>query len=140
MPKRLFVIALVGGVLGACGTGAPDATTADTTYGPPVDATEAVPAPAVAAEGSLYVGHRTALDGQIAAVGAAGCEVILETDGRPLVVSAPRTDATGCAWAVPEVARGLAVAAGTLRAAGDTLRLTANGVRVTPVRLSEPDS
>ena len=140
MPKRLFVIVLVGGVLGACGTGAPDATTAETTHGTPVDATEAVPAPAVAAEDSLYVGRRTVLDGQIAAVGAAGCEVTLETDGRPLVVSASRTDAAGCAWTVPGAAQGVAVAAGTLRAAADTLRLTANGVRVTPVLLSKPDS
>jgi len=41
---------------------------------------------------------------------------------------------------VPAALDGIAVASGTLRVAGDTLRLTANGVQVTPVQIAEPDS
>ena len=139
MPRRVLAL-LVGLLLGACGSGASDSNRADTTYGAPIDATDAMPAPAVAAEDSLYLGHRVTIDGRITAIRAGGCEVQLAIDATPLVVAAPRTDAGNCAWQVPNSAPGVAVAAGTLRTAGDTLRLTANGVRVTPVRVSSPDT
>ena len=139
MPRRALAL-LVGLLLGACGSGASDSNRADTTYGAPIDATDAMPAPAVAAEDSLYLGHRVTIDGRITAVWASGCDMQLATDATPLVVAAPRTDAGDCAWQVPNSAPGVAVAAGTLRTAEDTLRLTANGVRVTPVRVSSPDS
>lgn len=139
MPRRALAL-LVGLLLGACGSGASDSNRADTTYGAPIDATDAMPAPAVAAEDSLYRGHRVTIDGRITAVRASGCDMQLATDATPLVVAAPRTDAGDCAWQVPSDAQGFAVAAGTLRTAEDTLRLTANGVRVTPVRISSPDT
>ena len=139
MPRRALAL-LVGLLLGACGSGASDSNRADTTYGAPIDATDAMPAPAVAAEDSLYRGRRVTIDGRITAVRASGCDMQLATDATPLVVAAPRTDAGDCAWQVPNSAPGVAVAAGTLRAANDTLRLTANGVRVTPVRISSPDT
>ena len=139
MPRRALAL-LVGLLLGACGSGASDSNRADTTYGAPIDATDAMPAPAVAAEDSLYLGHRVTIDGRITAVWASGCDMQLATDATPLVVAAPRTDAGDCAWQVPNSTPGVAVAAGTLRTAEDTLRLTANGVRVTPVRISSPDS
>lgn len=148
---RLLSLLLLGVVLGACG-GTSDPDQAETPYGTPVDATEALPAPAVAAEDSLYVGHRVTIDGRITAVRASGCEIHLVTDASPLIVTAPRpkggssrraarrTDAGDCAWQVPEDAKGFAVASGTLRVADDTLRLSADGVRVTPIRFSNPDS
>jgi len=136
---RLLPFLLLGMVLGACG-GASDADRAETTYGAPVDATEAIPAPAVAAEDSLYVGRRVTIDGRIIAVRASGCTVHLATDAVPLMVTARRPEEENCAWQVPRDANGFAVAAGTLRVADDTLRLSANGVRVTPVRVSSPDS
>ncbi|PSQ98093.1 MAG: hypothetical protein BRD53_02815 [Bacteroidetes bacterium SW_7_64_58] len=139
MPRRALAL-LVGLLLGACGSGASDSNRADTTYGAPIDATDAMPAPAVAAEDSLYLGHRVTIDGRITAVWASGCDMQLATDATPLVVAAPRTDAGDCAWQLPSDAQDFAVAAGTLRTAEDTLRLTANGVRVTPVRVSSPDS
>ena len=139
MPRRVLAL-LVGLLLGACGSGASDSNRADTTYGAPIDATDAMPAPAVAAEDSLYLGHRVTIDGRITAVWASGCDMQLATDATPLVVAASRSEAGDCAWQVPSDAQGFAVAAGTLRTAEDTLRLTANGVRVTPVRISSPDS
>ena len=139
MPRRVLAL-LVGLLLGACGSGASDSNRADTTYGAPIDATDAMPAPAVAAEDSLYRGHRVTIDGRITAVRASGCDMQLATDATPLVVAASRSEAGDCAWQVPSDAQGFAVAAGTLRTAEDTLRLTANGVRVTPVRISSPDT
>lgn len=139
MPRRALAL-LVSLLLGACGSGASDSNRADTTYGAPIDATDAMPAPAVAAEDSLYRGHRVTIDGRITAVRASGCDMQLATDATPLVVAASRSEAGDCAWQVPSDAQGFAVAAGTLRTAGDTLRLTANGVRVTPVRISSPDT
>ena len=114
MARRALVL-LLGLLLGACGAGNSDFNEAQTTYGTTVDATAAFPASAVAAEERLYVGRALAVDGRITAVGADGCEVRLDTEAAPLVVTAART-------------------------AGDTLRLPANGVRVTPVRSSTPDS
>ena len=139
MPRRVLAL-LVGLLLGACGSGASDSNRADTTYGAPIDATDAMPAPAVAAEDSLYRGYRVTIDGRITAVWASGCEVELATEAAPFIVAAPRTDAGDCAWQLPSDAQDFAVAAGTLRTAGDTLCLTANGVRVTPVRISSPDT
>ncbi|MFB6098836.1 MAG: hypothetical protein ABEK84_06970 [Salinibacter sp.] len=127
-------------VLGACG-GSFDADRAETTYGRPVDATKAIPAPAVAAEESLYVGKPVAVDGRITSVGSDGCVLRLDAgDEPPLLVRSSHPDDGACAWRVPTETDGFAVAAGTLRTANDTLRLIANGVRVTPVRLSTPDS
>ena len=139
MPRRALAL-LVGLLLGACGSGASGSNRADTTYGAPIDATDAMPAPAVAVEDSLYRGHRVTIDGRITAVRTSGCEVELATEAAPFIVAAPRTDAGDCAWQLPSDAQDFAVAAGTLRTAEDTLRLTANGVRVTPVRVSSPDS
>jgi len=133
----LLVIALV---LGACGADAPDPSKAETAYGAPVDPTAALLVPAVAAEATRYVGGRVTVDGRIVSVAAGGCTLHLETpDGPPLRVDAVRAE-DPCTWRVPPETDGFAVAAGTLRATADTLRLAANGVRVTPVRLSEPDS
>jgi len=163
MPRRALVL-LVSLLLAACGSGTSDSNRAGTTYGAPIDATNAMPIPAVAVEDSLYRGHKVTIDGRITAVRAGGCEMELATEAAPFIVTAPRpkgaprakrgsarrggsgsqaaprTDAGGCAWRVPSDAQGFAVAAGTLRTAGDTLRLTANGVRVTPVRISSPDT
>ncbi|PSQ72008.1 MAG: hypothetical protein BRD26_03135 [Bacteroidetes bacterium QH_1_64_81] len=130
---------VLGLLMGGC-RGGGDPTKVEKNYGAAVDATEAVPAPAVAAEDSLYLGHRVTIDGRITAIRAGGCEVQLAIDAAPLVVAASRSEAGDCAWQVPNDAQGFAVAAGTLRTAGDTLRLTANGVRVTPVRVSNSDS
>ncbi len=132
--------AIAGLLVAGCGGSAEEAAQAQRRYGASVDATTAVPAPAVAAEDSLYAGHALTVDGRITKVGSNGCEVRLDTGMAPLVVMAARTDAGDCTWTVPRDAQGFAVAAGTLRVAGGTLRLTANGVRVTPVRLSNPDS
>ena len=144
LSKAILGLALALGGTG-CGNGtSPNPAAADTTYGAAVDDTDATPA--VAAEDSLYLRRGVTIDGRITAVQASGCEVHLSTDAIPLVVMAPRpeevphTDPGDCAWQVPIDARGFAVAAGTLRRANDTLRLTANGVRVTPVRVSNSDS
>lgn len=137
---RLVPLVFAGLLLGGCGEGVPNPTKAETTYGRSVEATDAVPAPAVAAEDSLYVGHRVTIDGRIAAIRANGCVVHLVTEAVPIVVAAARTAEENCAWTVPTEAQGFAVAAGRLHVVEDTLRLAANGVRVTPVRLSEPDS
>jgi hypothetical protein len=72
------------------------------------------------------------IDGRVARVVADGCGLVLRANGAPIRVDAP-TAADGCAWRVPAGTDGIAVAAGTLRTAGDTLRLSANGVQVTPV-------
>jgi len=146
LSKAILGLALALGGTG-CGNGtSPNPAAADTTYGAAVDDTDAIPAPAVAAEDSLYLRRGVTIDGRITAVQASGCEVHLSTDAIPIVVMAPRpeevphTDPGDCAWQVPTDAQGFAVAAGTLRTAEDTLRLTANGVRVTPVRISSPDT
>ncbi|WP_263784703.1 hypothetical protein [Salinibacter grassmerensis] len=137
---RCAAILLGGVLLGACSTGETDVTGAEETWGTSVDATEAVLASAVAAEASAYEGRPVAVEGRIAAVGTAGCEVTLAAGSRPLVVAAPATEASGCAWTVPGDAQGFAVATGTLRTTDDTLRLTADGVRVTPIRPTSPAS
>lgn len=139
--SRLSLVLALGVLLSACSSGSSGSADAQTTSGAAVGATHAVPAPAVAAEESLYVGRALAVDGRIASVRTDGCALRLRTDdGPPLLVAVPRTDDGSCAWQVSVGADGFAVAAGTLRVAGDTLRLTANGVRVTPVRTTNADS
>lgn len=138
---RLAPVLLIGLLLGGCGDGIPDSSKAETSYGVSVDATDAYPAPAVTAEANLYAGRSVTVEGRVTAVTESGCGYRLDTgDQPPLLVRAVRTDDGSCAWQMPVEIDGFAVAAGTLRTAGDTLRLTVNGVRVTPVRLSSPDS
>lgn len=138
---RLSLLLAAGTVLGACGENASRApTAADTTYGAAVEVAEALPTPAVAAEAARYVGRRVTVDGRIVDVPPDGCGLRLDAgDGPPLRVDAPRPGDT-CAWRVPTALDGIAVAAGTLRAAGDTLRLSANGVAVTPLRPSRANA
>ncbi len=140
LPILLF--AAVGMLLSGCGPEAPkNPTEAQQTYGATVDAADALPVPAVVAEAKRYVGRRVSVDGRIGRVTRNGCTLYLETeDGPPLLVNAPRAEASACAWQVPDTTDGFAVAAGTLRVERDTLRLSANGVQVTPVQVSEPDS
>lgn len=137
---RLAFFILVGFLLGGCGEGAPNPTKVETTYGHPIEATDAVPAPAVAGEDSLYVGQRVTVDGRVGAIRANGCVIHLAAAAAPIVVTAARITEGNCTWKVPTEAQGVAIVAGTLRVVNDTLRLAANGVRVTPVRLSETDS
>lgn len=145
LPNRLdaaLPVLAVFLILGGCGDGPPPTpAAADTTYGAAVDAPDAIPVPAVAAEPDRYVGRRVAVDGRIGGVAQNGCTAYLETDGGPaLRLDAARDSANNCAWRLPSGHDGIAAAAGTVRAAGDTLRLSANGVQVTPVRIAEPDS
>lgn len=133
--------ALLGVLVAGCVGSSGDPAAAQTTYGASVDATEAVPAPAVAAEESLYVDRVLSIDGRLTAVKENGCGLQLDTgDDSPLFVTSARTTDGSCTWQVPDTTDGFAVATGTLRVERDTLRLSANGVQVTPVRLSEPDS
>lgn len=143
--RVVLLSALLGVVLFLC-VGCDDETAtnpaqAQQTYGAVVDAIDAIPVPAVAAEVDRYVGHPVVIDGRIVGIRQNGCTVVLDAgkNGR-LIVDAHRTGDGTCAWRVPAETDGFAVAAGTLRSANDMLRLTANGVRVTPVRLSNPDS
>jgi hypothetical protein len=138
---RLAPALLIGLLLGGCSGDVPSSSKAETTYGVSVDATNAYPAPAVAAEVSPYAGQSVTVEGRVMAVTENGCGYRLDTgDNPPLLVRAVRGDDESCAWQVPPETNGFAAAAGTLRTAGDTLRLTANGVRVTPVRILTPDS
>jgi hypothetical protein len=106
-----------------------------------VTATDAIPAPAVAAEPTRYHNRRVTVDGRIEAWADNGCTVHLDTeDGPPLRIESIRSPDDGCAWQVPAPLDGIAAAVGTLRVDGDTLRLSANGVQVTPVQGAEPDS
>ena len=138
----LLPLFVAGLLLGGCGDGPPPTpAAADTTYGAAVNATDAIPAPAVTAEADRYVGRRVTVDGRIGAVAQDGCTVYLRTDdGPPLRVDAARDSTGTCAWQLPAGRDGIAAATGTLRADGDTLRLPANGVQVTPVQISETDS
>lgn len=134
LPALVFVVS-------ACGGDAPSPpTAAQQTYGAAVDATAALPAPTVAAEPDRYVGRRITVDGHIEAVAADGCALHLTSYSRRLRVEAVRPDAEACAWQVPPGTDGFAVAAGTLRTTGDTLRFSAAGVQVTPLHPSDPDS
>ena len=132
----LLPLFVAGLLLGGCGDGPPSTpAAADTTYGAAVNATDAIPAPAVAAEPDRYVGRRVTVDGRIGAVAQDGCTASLQTDGGPpLRIDAPRDRAGACAWRLPAGRDGIAAATGTLRVERDTLRLPANGVQVTPLR------
>lgn len=139
---RILVVAVAGVLLGAC---ADEKNTtpskAQQTYGAAVDATDAIPAPAVAAEQDRYVGQRVTVDGRIAAVTDEGCTVHLETAGEsPLRVEARRTGEAACAWQMPPDANGFVVGAGTLQVTNDSLHLSANGLQETPVQFDGPDS
>jgi len=139
VPEKLLLPLLVAGLLlGGCGDAPPpNPAAADTTYGAAVDATDALPAPAVAAERDRYVGRRVTVDGRIGAVAQDGCTVYLRTDdGPPLRVDAARDSTGTCAWQLPAGLEDIAAATGTLRVERDTLRLPANGVQVTPLRLA----
>ena len=140
LSPRFLLVPLLGFVLLGCGEEAPPPTQAEHTYGTPGTVSDALPAPAVAAEPTRYVGRRVTVDGRIVGVPPDGCGLRLDAgDGPPLHVDAPRPGGP-CAWQVPTALDGIAAAAGTLRAAGDTLRLTANGVQVTPFRPSRANA
>ncbi len=129
-------------VVGGCSDEVPsNPDAADTTYGTPFDPTDAVPVPAVAAEPDRYRGRRVTVDGRVRTVSQEGCTLQLDTEtGPPLRVEAIRSGEDSCAWQIPAGTEGIAVAAGTLRVDADTLRLTANGVRVTPLQQSGANS
>lgn len=140
MLRLSFVLAL-GLILGGCGSNASAPSAAQQTYGAAVDDTDAIPSVAVAAEADVYEGRSLAVDGRIEAVHADGCSLQLDTEeGPPLLVTASRTETHGCAWKVPLGEDGIAAATGPIRDTADTLRLTADGVQVTPVRFVDPDS
>jgi hypothetical protein len=114
-------------------------STAQQSYGVSVDASDARPGPAIAAEHDRYVGRYITVDGRITSVSDDGCQVKLDTNtAPPLRIEAPRS-AGDCAWTVPPGTNGIAAATGTLRVSDDALRLSANGVQVTPVRIQEAD-
>jgi len=142
LETSLLPLLVAGLLLGGCEDAPPpNPAAADTTYGAAVDATDALPAPAVAAERDRYVGRRVTVDGRIESITQTGCTVYLHTDqGPPLRVEAPRDRAPPCRWQLPPGLDGVAAATGTLRVERDTLRLPANGVQVTPVQISTSDS
>lgn len=141
LERPLLPLILAGLVLGGCSDAPPpNPAAADTTYGAAVAVADALPAPAVAAERARYVGRRVTVDGRVVGVLADGCALRLDAgEGPPLRVDAARPNGA-CAWRVPPALDGIAATTGTLRAAGDTLRLTANGVQVTPFRPSRANA
>lgn len=136
---RLLLLLAVPPLIVACGSDAPEnPIEAQQTYGAPVDATDAIPVPAAAAEQDRYLGRRVTIDGRIIRIRSDGCALTLDTgDNAPLRVEASRIPDDGCAWQIPAETRGFAVAVGSLRVERDTLHLTANGVQVTPVGLQK---
>ena len=137
----VLVAPILGLLFSACGNEAVSPTQAQQTFGTSVTVTDAIPASAVAAEPNRYLGRRVTVDGRIAARGDNGCTVNLDTEnGPPLRIEAIRSENDTCTWQVPAELDGIAAATGTLRAENDTLRLSANGVQVTPVQVAEPDS
>lgn len=139
---RLVVLLLAGLLAGGCGNDAPNnPAEAERTYGASVDATDAIPVPAVAAERDRYLRRHVTVDGRIADVTRDGCVLHLEADdGPPLRVEADRLDDGACRWQIPADTEGFVVAAGSLRTANDTLRLTANGVQITPLQVGDSES
>ena len=140
--RTFLLLARTGLFLVGCNNGSPGNPTEDEqVYGASVNADDAIPAPAVAAEPPRYHNRRVTVDGRIEARADNGCTIHLDTeDGPPLRIESVRTNDDGCAWQVPAPLDGIAAAVGTLRAENDTLRLTANGVQVTPVQVAAPDS
>lgn len=140
--RPILHLVLASLLLSGCGGDpSPNPAAADTTYGSPVDPTDAIPVPAVAAEAARYGGQHVTIDGHITGVAQGGCTLHLDAETGPFLrVDASRTGADACAWQVPAGTEGFAVAAGTLRTTGDTLRLSANGVQVTPLQPSGGNS
>lgn len=138
MVRRIFLL-LLPLLLGACGGDGPEnPIEAEQTYGAPVDATDAIPVPAVAAEPDRYLGRRVIVDGRITGIPSDGCALSLDTGKNPpLRVEAAQTPDGDCTWHIPAETHGFAVAVGSLRVDRDTLHLTANGVQVTPVRVQK---
>jgi hypothetical protein len=130
---RLVLLPVLVLAAAACGGDPAPPTAAERTYGAAVATADAVPAPAVAAEPARYASRPVTIDGRVARVVANGCGLILRANGASVRVDAP-TAPDGCAWRFPAGTDGIAVAAGTLRTTGDTLRLSASGVQVTPVQ------
>lgn len=139
---RLVVLLLAGLLAGGCGNDGPkNPAGAERIYGASVDATDAIPVPAVAAERDRYLGHQVTVDGRIADVTRGGCVLHLETDdGPPLHVEADRGDDGTCRWQIPADTEGFVVAAGSLRTVNDTLRITAPGVQITPLQVGDSES
>jgi hypothetical protein len=139
-PERPLLLLFVASLLlSGCGD-APSSSPAAArqTYGAAVDATDAVPVSAVAAELDRYVGRRVTVDGRIEKVGQNGCTLHLAIDDEPsLRVEAGRLDDGSCAWRVSPDVGGFAVASGPLRTVRDTLRLSARGVQVTPLQVRQ---
>jgi len=141
LERPLLHLILASLLLGGCGgEPPPNPAAADTTYGAAVAAADALPASAVAAEPDRYLGRRVSVDGRITKVWEAGCAFTLDTGvDTSLVVEAARGNDGECEWVLPPNTDGIAATTGPLRVAGDTLRLSANGVQVTPVRISKSD-
>jgi len=140
VPLRCLVVLAVA-LLGCQDRSSRAPTSADQTYGVDIDGRGSVPAPAVAAEPDRYGGHSVTIEGRIDEIRQSGCVMVLDAEaGHTLVVEAQQDDESACAWHVPAHAAGIAVTTGTLRTVRDTLRVLANGVRVTPVRSHAPDS
>jgi len=139
--RWFFGIVLGATLLGCAEEAPPNPAGAEQTYGAGVEAVDAIPAPAVAAEPAVYRGRRVTVDGRIAGIWADGCASALDGGGgAPVIVEALRSGDGSCAWQLPTGTEGIAAAAGTLRVMNDTLRLSANGVQVTPVQVPESDS
>lgn len=139
--RTLLLLGAACCFLSGC-NGSPDnPTAAEQVYGASVNATDAIPAPAVAAESDRYRNRLVTMDGRISARIGEGCTLQLDTEnGPPLRIEAARTADGACTWQVPATLDGIAAATGMLRIDGDTLRLSANGVQVTPLRQSGTDS
>lgn len=136
-----LLVAATGFLVWGCGDAPQHPSKAQQTYGASVDATGAIPAPALVAENDQYIGRRVVVDSRIMDRTDNGCALVLETEqAAPLRIEASSSDDGSCAWQVPRGTDGFALAAGTLQTSGDTLSVRTNGVRVTPVQLSESDS
>jgi len=136
--RPLLPLIVVGLLLSGCGGSSPNPTAAQQTYGAAVDAIDAIPVPAIVADRDRYLGTRVPLDGRIAGVRRDGCGLRLATnDGPPLHVNAARSGENACTWQVPSGTEGVVVATGTLRVGADRLRLTANGIHVTPLKVAK---
>lgn len=140
--RTFLLLARTGLFLVGCNNGSPGNPTEDEqVYGASANADDAIPAPAVAAEPTRYRTRRVTVDGRIEARADNGCTIHLDTeDGPPLRIEALHSEDDTCTWQGPTDLNGIAVAPGTLRAENDPLRLTANGVQVTPVQVAAPDS
>lgn len=138
--RVVLIIALAVGLSACQNEPSPSPVSAEQMYGDPVPVSDAIPVPALCAEPDRYRGRRLTVDGRIASVGTDGCSFRFETPGdTTVVVEAVRRDAGTCAWSIEPDADGVAATQGTLRIAGDTLRLSATGVQRTPLSAATPD-